>query len=84
MQGLFIDGRRPTSKKQVKEVAASEPWRIDVEATSEFGNEFGGALTGLEPGQTVTFVGPDPYSRRVFYGTIKLVNGTHGRGGVSS
>lgn len=74
--GLFIfagDGfgrlRRPKSKKEVKEVAAADPSRIVVENTSLYGGFEGGA-NGLEVGESITFVGPDPYTDRAFFGTI--------------
>ena len=78
LQGIFIDGRRPKSKKEVREVAKSAPSRIEVEATSAFGNEFGGNLTELPVFASVTFVGPDPYQKRDFYGTVSNTDGPKG------
>ena len=69
MQGIFIDGRRPKSKKEIKEVVATDPSRVSIEATSMFGNEYDGELTHAPEGR-ITFVGPDPYTKRSFYGTI--------------
>ena len=69
MQGIFIGGRRPKSKKEVKEVALTNPEKISIEATSFFGNEYDGSLLDMPDG-TVTFVGPDPYTLRNFYGTL--------------
>ena len=71
MQGVFIDGRRPRSKKEVKDTIAADPVRVSVEATSVFGNEFDGTVTDLKDGASVSFVGPDPYTKRNFYGTIE-------------
>jgi len=72
MDGLFIDGRRPKSKKEVKEVAASDPSRIEVEVTSLFSSDPGGDLAGyIERKGSATFVGPDPYTKRSFYLTVK-------------
>ena len=72
MQGIFIDGmRRPKSKKEVREILADDPRRVHIEATSLFGDEYDGRASELGPyDKTVYFVGPDPYSRRNFYGTI--------------
>lgn len=78
MQGLWIDGRRPKSKKEVREVAQSAPERIEVEATSLHGNEYGGKLTELGVFASVSFVGPDPYTSRKFYGTISNTDGPKG------
>lgn len=82
-QGLFINGKRPNSKKDVREfVAAAYATssgdtgvfldHLRIEATSVFGNEFDGPLSELPTGQTITFVGPDPYTKRKFYGQIKF------------
>lgn len=70
MQGLFVNGERPKSKKAVKEAIKANPESVSVEATSIFG-EFGGALTDMPIDGSVTFVGPDPYKSRRFYGTVK-------------
>jgi len=76
MQGIFIEGvGRPRSKKQVREVAAEHPERVLIEATSMFGNEYDGTADLMPEGQTVYFVGPDPYSKRNFYGQISRAGG---------
>ena len=71
MQGIFLKGRtRPKSKKQVKElVSAGET--VILEATSIFGNEYGGPVSDAPDG-TYYFVGPDPYTSRKFYGTVTV------------
>lgn len=69
-QGIFIAGKRPASKKQIKEAIAENPHLVSIEATSLFGNDYQGPVEGLRPGQTVYFVGPDPQTSRKFYGTI--------------
>lgn len=72
IQGIFINGHRPKSKKQVKEAVASDPGSVIIEATSISGNEFDGCVDELTICHTpIYFVGPDPYTKRVFYGTIK-------------
>lgn len=73
-QGIYVNGRRPTSKKAIKAAAeiGDEVW---IEATSVFGNEYDGEATSLPEGQTVYFVGPDPYTSRKFYGTITRKGG---------
>jgi hypothetical protein len=76
MQGLFIDGRRPVSKRAVK-LALADPataHRVTVEATSIFGNEYEGHVDTMPDG-VVHFVGPDPYTKRNFYGTITKRDG---------
>ena len=71
MQGIFVNGRRPKSKKEVKEAVAANPLRVRIEATSVFGNEYDGVLTSA-PNGSYTFVGPDPHTSRKFYGTITV------------
>jgi hypothetical protein len=76
MQGLYIDYRRPKSKREVKEIVASAPDRVTVEATSVFGSEFHGLVTKMTVGQEILFVGPDPHTSRKFYGKlIRTVGG---------
>ena len=68
-QGLFLAGHtRPKSKKQVKETLANGG-KVILEATSFLGNEYDGDVK-FAPDGTYTFVGPDPYTKRSFYGTI--------------
>jgi len=43
---------------------------IVIEATSLFGNEYDGSLHNAPTNKTFTFVGPDPYTSRKFYGRI--------------
>lgn len=73
MQGIFIAGRRPESKKQVK-AAVMGGEHVSLEATSIFGNEYGGPVTSAPDG-VYYFVGPDPYTKRKFYGQI-IKNGS--------
>jgi hypothetical protein len=69
MQGIFIRGQRPLTKKAVKEaVAAGEV--VELEATSVFGNEYGGPVTGMPEGKVAYCVGPDPYTSRKWYVNI--------------
>jgi len=71
MQGIFLAGHsRPKSKKQVKELVSNGDVVI-LEATSIFGNEYGGPVSAAPDG-TYYFVGPDPYTSRKFYGSITV------------
>jgi len=75
MQGIYINGQRPRSKKQIKDAAAASPTSIFIEATSVFGNEYEGQAPNMPEGKAVYFVGPDPYTKRNFYGQIHRVGG---------
>ena len=68
MQGIFIDGNRPKSKKAVREAVANGE-HVTLEATSWFGDEYGGSLEAAPDG-VYNFVGPNPHSDRRFYGNI--------------
>ena len=70
MQGVWINGTRPKSKKAIKEalIAGDE---VALEPTSVFGNEYDGLVTDA-PNGDYTFVGPDPYTKRNFYGTLTV------------
>lgn len=61
---------RPKSKKAVREAIAAGD-AVLAEATSFFGDEFGGPIYNLPKGSKVVFAGPDPHTDRRFYGTIE-------------
>ena len=71
MDGIYVKGKRPTSKKAIREAVSADPDSVVVESTSMFGG-FGGHLTAAPIGTEVNFVGPDPYRDRRFYGTITV------------
>ena len=71
MQGIYMP-----SKKKIKEAVAADPSKVYLVATSMFGNEYDGPVSEA-PNGSYTFVGPDPYNKRSFYGTIKVFNGTY-------
>ncbi len=77
MQGIYLEGTRPPSKVAIKRFIAdgdeSVLERIEIEATSAFGDEYGGPLSEAPVGR-INFVGPDPYTKRNFYGTITVRN----------
>ena len=84
MDGIYvnIDGKgwvRPRSKKEIREMVSTNPARVRVERTSLFGSgNDSDDIVDLPSGKQVTFVGPDPYRARNFYGTI--VVGTNADG----
>lgn len=72
MQGIFLGFSRPKSKKAVREaVAAGQP--VYLEATSLFGDEYDGSVYDA-PNGTYYIVGPDPYTKRNFYGKVIVTN----------
>jgi hypothetical protein len=69
MQGIYLSGLRPKSKKEIKLALEEHPESVALESTSLFGDEYGGPITGAPDGEYY-FVGPDPYRKRTFYGKI--------------
>lgn len=78
-QGIFIQGdrglRRPTSKKEVKELVASDPASVLLERTAWIGNSEHDGPVSEAPEGSYHFVGPDPYTSRKFYGTVTVREG---------
>ena len=74
MQGIYIGSRRPKTKKEVREAVLANPANVRLEATSWMGNEYDGPVSDAPDG-THSFVGPDPYIKRVFYGQVIVRNG---------
>lgn len=78
MQGIYIidaNGRhtRPPSKVAIRRhLVEYGAGAVYIESTSVFGNEYGGPLSAA-PRATITFVGPDPYTSRKYYGNIEPV-----------
>lgn len=72
MQGVFLAGQRPPSKKAIKEAIEQDPKSVVIEATAY--GEFDGRLSNAPVGTVVYFVGPDPRVKRVYYGTITVTD----------
>ena len=72
--GIFINGQRPKSKKAIKEAVKADPSTVRIQSTSAFGG-YDGPVSELPAGKRIDFVGPDPYSKRNFYGSIQVKNG---------
>lgn len=66
--GIFIQGKRPASKKAVKD-AVKAGLSVSIESTSMFGG-YDGPVENMPEGKRIDFVGPDPYTKRNFYGSI--------------
>ncbi len=70
MQGIFVNGRRPLSKKAIMAAVVADPNSVTIEATSYHGGDYNGPASGIRRGSKIYFVGPDPYTSRRFYGSI--------------
>lgn len=81
MQGIWIrdidtrKNRRPKSKKEIRETLEAEPERVTIEGTAWDGSDYDGPAEGLPLHQAVHFVGPDPRTKRNFYGTASHAGG---------
>lgn len=73
MDGIFIIGVRPKSKKEVKEAVKEIPHKVRIECTSLHGG-YDGSVENAPDGE-YPFVGPDPFTKRNFYGTITKKQG---------
>jgi len=67
VQGIYVNYRRPKSKKEVVAAVKANPSKVSLEATSLFGNEYDGPITEMPVDKMVYVVGPDPYTARNFY-----------------
>lgn len=76
MQGVFINYRRPKTKKEVVEAVRNHPETVSLEATDMFGKDYEGPITEMPENKIVSVVGPDPYTQRNFYLSIIRNNGT--------
>lgn len=74
MQGVFVQGQRPKTKKELKALIATVPHDVSLQATSIIGNEYGGPITEAPDG-TYDVVGPDPYTSRKWYANILVKDG---------
>ena len=73
MDGIFVNYNRPKTKKAIKDAIAADPATVDIESTSMFGGYSGSVANA--PDGSYPFVGPDPYTKRSFYGTITKRDG---------
>jgi len=67
--GIFVNGSRPKSKKEIKEFILQDPSSVEVEVTA-LGQEKVIPANELPIGKRFYFVGPDPYTKRNFYGQL--------------
>lgn len=74
MQGIWVDGNRPRTKKALKDALASDG-AVSLEATSLFGNEYDGPIESAPDGEYYV-VGPDPYRARNWFAQITVKGST--------
>lgn len=71
--GAYVDGKRPATKAALKRALADAPETVTFDLTSAF-NSVDAPLTGVSipAGTKLSVVGPDPYARRNWYGTVAV------------
>ena len=80
MQGVFIHGSHPKTKKALREAVETitddgspiDGYSVVLQATSLFGNEYDGSLADAPRETVFSVVGPDPYTSRKWYATISF------------
>ncbi len=73
--GAFVDGKRPATKKALREAMASDPSSVSFDTTSPFdgGRVIHPATEAFREILQVT--GPDPFTSRKWYASVKIVSG---------
>lgn len=78
--GAYVNGRRPASKRAIN-VAIAEGGKVRFDCTAMMGDTtdlavIDGKVVRDDNGQPYTgrasIVGPDPYTKRMFYGTLTV------------
>lgn len=76
--GATVSGRRPASKKALREALASAPETVEFDSTAMMGPRAGDTIkaTAADIGSySLSVVGPDPYTRRDWYATVEVKAG---------
>jgi hypothetical protein len=75
MQGLWVDGERPLTKKQVIDAVESGNHKVEIEELQFFGSWFSGDIADMQDGDISGCVGPDPFIARDWFCTILKEDG---------
>lgn len=70
--GALIDGRDAPSKRALKAALADDLGRVEFYTTSAFGPAVSFTGGAIPQGAVLTVVGPNPYTKRSFYATVKV------------
>lgn len=81
--GAYVNGERPKSKKAVREAIANGDYVTFDGTATMFESITGTVADGVlivngdvaGPSTKLALCGPDPYTKRSFYGTVENVNG---------
>ena len=65
----FVDGRKPPTKKALREAVAAQPHVVTFMDTSAFANRGTIGIDDLTPADVI--VGPDVYTARNWYANVR-------------
>lgn len=68
-------GQRIRTKKRLKELLASDPKSVHFDKTALYDGAGTVTVEELQPGTTLSVVGPDPYNQRTWYASVVKVDG---------
>lgn len=66
-----VPADKKKSKKLLKELLKENPSAVTLFATSQMGPQYAGPASGLPDNVTFNVVGPDPYTKRDWYASVK-------------
>lgn len=71
--GAYVDGKRPATKAALKRALAENPAGVEFDGTSPMGPQFSD-MSGVNvpEGMSLSVVGPDPFTKRNWYATVKV------------
>jgi len=77
--GALVNGRRPATKKALREAVKADPASVTFDSTAMMGARAGDTIscdiTDIGAGNTLSVVGPDPYTARNWYASVQVKNG---------
>lgn len=76
--GAAVNGRRPASKKALKEALRDAPATVEFDSTAMMGPRAGEVISATVEdvaGYTLSVTGPDPYTARNWYASVSVKAG---------
>lgn len=76
--GAMVNGRRPATKKALRDALTADPGLVQFDSTSMMGPRAGDIISATVADigtDKMSVVGPDPYTKRNWYATVEVANG---------
>lgn len=67
----YINNRPARTKKALKEAVKAAPQTVMFESVGGHNADFCGGIEDIPEGTTLTVVGPDPFTKRSWYASVK-------------